>query len=150
MAGAVDPKVVSLGAAVQVAIAVPPALLVRTLRQDDVYAESNLWLLAALIALVVAPAVAGVLVGRRRPETPMLHAATASAVGWLVVAAFAAARAMAADGDVPPLVASFLTIAPIQVGIGALGAFFARPRSRPEGADPVSAASEHSDGGRST
>ena len=146
MADAVDPKVVALGAAAQVAIAVPPALLVRTLRQDDVYAESNLWLVAAFIALIVAPAVAGVLVGRRRPDTPMLHAATGSAVGWLVVAFFAIIRAMAADDDVPPLVASLLTIAPIQVGVGALGAFFARPRSRPEGADPVSAASQQGDG----
>jgi hypothetical protein len=132
-----DLKVVGRGAAVQIALVVPPAMLVSALRQDDMGAESNLWLVAAFLALVVGPAVVGVLVGRWRPEAPMLHAAVATGAAWAVVAVVSIVRATVAGHDLAPLVASLLSIAPIQVGIGVLGAFFSRPRTRPEGTDPV-------------
>lgn len=134
MADDVDPRVVGFGACVQVAIAVPSALVVSTLRQDDIGTESNLWVVAAFVALVVAPAVTGVLVGRRRPDSPVLHAAAASAVAWLLVAAARLVRAAVADDDdIAGLVGSLLTIAPIQIGIAVLGALFARPRTRADG-----------------
>ncbi len=142
MADAVDPKVVVYGAAVQIVIAVPPALVVSALRRDDMGAESNLWLVAALFALVVGPAVAGVLVGRRRPDSPLLHGALASGAAWALVAVVGLLRAVLADDDVAELVASLLTIAPIQIGIGVLGAFFARPTSRPEGDPALTTANE--------
>jgi hypothetical protein len=136
MAGDVDPRVVGFGACVEVAIAVPTALLVTTLRQDDIGTESNLWLVAALLALVVAPAVAGVLVGRRRPDSPALHAALACAAGWVLVAMARLLRATIAGDELASLIGSLLSIAPIQIGIGVLGALFARPRARPEGDRP--------------
>jgi hypothetical protein len=135
VAGLLDPKVVALGAAVQIAIAVPPALVVSALNRDDVGAESNLWLVAAFLVLVVAPAAAGVVVRRRCPDTPMLHAAAATGTAWALVAAVSVVRAAVGADDLASLVASLLTIAPIQVGIGVLGAFFCRPRTRPEGID---------------
>ena len=131
MAHDLDLRVVGFGACVQVAIAVPSALLVTTLRQDDIGTESNLWLVAALLALVVGPAVAGVLVGRRRPDSAVLHAALGSAAGWVLVAAARLIRAAVADDDLAALIGSLLSIAPIQIGIAMLGALFASARATP-------------------
>jgi len=128
-----DPKVVATGAALQIVIVVPPALLVSALRRDDLAAESNLWYVAAFLALFVGPAVAGVLVGRRRPDTPMLYAAAATGAAWAVAAVARVTRATASGTELVPLLASLLTIAPIQVGIGVLGAFFGRPHTKTEG-----------------
>ena len=142
MAGDVDPRVVGFGACVEVAIAVPSALLVTTLRQDDIGTESNLWLVAALLALVVAPAVAGLLVGRRRPDSPVLHAALACAAGWVLVAIARLLRAAIAGNELASLIGSLLSIAPIQIGVGVLGALFARPRTRSEADPPASPQAE--------
>ena len=132
MADDLDVRVVGLGAALQLAICVPPAVLVSWLRQDDIGAESNLWLIAAFLVLVLAPAAAGVLVGRRRPDTPLLHAAVAAASAWSVLAALSVARAAASGTEVAALLATLLTIAPIQIGFGVLGAFFFQPPDQPE------------------
>lgn len=131
MARGLDPKVVGLGVAVQLAVSVPPAVVVSALRQDDVAAESNLWLLAAFLALAVGPAVGGVVVGRRRPDAPLLHAAVATAAAWALLAGVSVARTAASSGQVAELLVTLLTVAPIQVGIGVLGAFFSRPPPRP-------------------
>ena len=137
MADDLDMRVVGLGAALQLAICVPPALFVSWLRQDDIGAESNLWLIAAFLVLVLAPAAAGVLVGRRRPDTPLLHAALAAAAAWSVLAALSVARAAASGTEVANLLATLVTIAPIQIGFGVLGAFFFNPpRRRTEEIDP--------------
>ncbi len=137
MADALDVRVVGLGAALQLAISVPPAVLVSRLRRDDIGAESNLWLVAAFLVLVLAPAATGVLVGRRRPDTPLLHAAVAAAAAWAVLAALSLARAAASGTEVAALLATLLTVAPIQVGFGVLGAFFFNPpQHRPEETDP--------------
>ncbi len=136
MAGGLDPRVVALGAALQVTVSVPPAILVSALRQDDVAAQSNLWLVAAFLALAVGPAAAGVLVGRRRPDAPLLHAAAATAGAWALLAAVSVTRTAMSSGQVAALLVTLLTIAPIQVGIGVLGAFFSRPRRTTEEIDP--------------
>jgi len=136
VAGELDPRVVGLGAALQLAVSVPPALLVSALRRDDLAAESNLWLVAALLALAVGPAAAGVLVGRWRPDAPLLHGAAATALAWALLAVVSVARTAAASGQVAALLVTLLTIAPIQVGIGVLGAFFSRPRRTPEEIEP--------------
>lgn len=137
MADDLDPRVVAFGACVQLAIAVPSSLLVTTLRQDDIGTESNLWLLAAFLALVVGPAVAGFLVGRRCPDTPVLHAAMASAAGWVLVVGARLLRAAIAGDELASLVGSLLTIAPIQIGIAVLGALFARLQDRPRADQPA-------------
>lgn len=147
MADDLDPRVISFGACVQVAIAVPSALLVTTLRQDDIGTESNLWLVAAFLALVVGPGVGGVLVGRRRPDSPALHAALASAAGWVLVASARLLRAAITGDELATLVGSLLTIAPIQIGIAVLGSLFARPRTRPEGSGDVDPVAEPARGG---
>ncbi len=135
MAAAVDPGVVGLGAALQIVIVVPPAVVISALRSDDLGAESNLWLVAAFLVLAAGPAASGVLVARKRPDSPLLHAAAATAVAWVLLVAVSVARAVAAGVEVAPLLVTLLTIAPIQVGIGVLGALFTRPRSRQEGID---------------
>ena len=136
MADGLDPKVVGLGAALQIAVTVPPALVVSALRRDDLAAESNLWLVAALLALAVGPAAAGVLVGRRRPDAPLLHAVAATATAWALLSGVSVTRAAAGSGEVAALLVTLLTIAPIQIGIGVLGAIFSRPRPNPEEIDP--------------
>lgn len=137
MADDLDLKVVGLGASLQLAVCVPSALLVSSLRRDDIGAESNLWLVAAFLVLVLAPAAAGVLVGRRRPDAPLLHAAAAAAAAWAVLAVVSLARAAVSGTEVAALLATLLTIAPIQIGFGVLGAFFfTPPRRRPEEIDP--------------
>jgi hypothetical protein len=130
VAVAVDPKVVGLAAALQIAIVVPPALLVAALRRDDLGAESNLWLVAFFLALVVGPAAAGVLAGRRRPDAPLLHGAAGAFLAWALLTGVSLLRAVAGAAEVAPLLATLLTIAPIQVGVGVLGALFARPPRR--------------------
>ena len=135
MASDLDPKVVGLGAALQIAISVPPAIVVSALRRDDVAAESNLWLVAAFLALAVGPAAAGVLVARRAPEAPLLNAAAATASAWLLLAVVSVIRSAAQSGQVAALIVTLLTVAPIHVGIGVLGAFFTRARPRPEEID---------------
>ena len=144
MATVLDPKAVGLGAAVQIAVTVPAALVVRALRQDDVAAESNLWLVASFLALVAGPAVAGWLVARRCPESPVLHAAAATGAAWALLTCVRLLRAAFASDDLAPLLATLITIAPIQVGIGVLGALFSRPRTRPEGTATVTAPQETS------
>ena len=136
MAG-LDPRVVGLGAALQIAIAVPGALVVSALRRDDLGAESNLWLLAFVLALVVGPAVAGWWVGRRRPDAPLLHAVAATGTAWALLTAVRLLRAASGSEDLAPLFATLLTIAPIQVGIGVLGAFFSRPQEPTREERPV-------------
>lgn len=141
MAEAVDARVAGLGAALQIAITVPPGALVSALRRDDLGAESNLWYLAAFGALVLGPAAAGVLVARKRPFSPLLHAGVATTLAWSVLALVSVVRAIAGGTDVGPLVATLLTIAPVQVGVGVLGAFLfsspyvSAPPSRPEEID---------------
>ena len=135
MAGSLDPKVVGIGAALEIAIAVPAALVVSALRQDDMAAESNLWLVAFFLALVVGPAAAGWLVGRKRPDTPVLHAAAATGAAWAILTTMRLVRASFGSEEVAPLLATLLTIAPIQVGVGVLGAIFSRPRPKPEATD---------------
>ncbi len=132
MASPLDARVVASGTALQLALTVPPALVVNALRGDDIGARSNLWLVAALLALAVAPAAAGVLVGRRRPDSPLLHAAAATAAAWAALALASVVRAAASSSRLAPLVATLLTIAPILIGIGVLGAFFSRPPTQPE------------------
>lgn len=135
MASPLDPKVVGIGAALEIAIVVPAALIVRALRQDDMAAESNLWLVASFLALVVGPAAAGWLVGRKRPDTPALHAAAATGAAWVVFTVMRLGRAALGSQEVAPLLATLLTIVPIQVGVGVLFAIFSRPRSKPEADD---------------
>lgn len=132
MASPLDARVVASGVALQLALTVLPALVVNALRGDDIGARSNLWLGAALLALAVAPAAAGVLVGRRRPDAPLLHAAAATAAAWAALALASVVRAAASSSRLAPLVATLLTIAPILIGIGVLGAFFSRPPAQPE------------------
>ena len=132
MAPLLDPKVVALGAAIQIGVAVPTAVLVSAARQDDLGADSNLWLVGAFLILVVGPAAAGAFVGRRRPDSPMLHAATATGTAWALLTAVSLVRAALAGDELVPLLLILLTIAPIQIGIGVLGTFFSRPRRQPE------------------
>ncbi len=141
MAAPVDAKVIGQGMALQLALTVPPALLVNALRGDDLGAQSNLWLVAAFLALAVAPAAAGVLVARRRPDAPLLHATAATTAAWAVLALVSVVRAAASSSQLAPLVATLLTIAPVLVGIGVLGAFFSSA-PHPTRGDTMSGADE--------
>lgn len=136
MATALDPRLAALGATVVVGVSVPAALVVSALRRDDLGAESNLWLVAAFLILVVGPAAAGGLVGRRCPDSPMLHAAAATGSAWAVLAAVSLTRGAVAGDDLAQLLAILVTVAPVQVGIGVLGAIFSRPRTKPEEIEP--------------
>lgn len=138
MAKLLDPAVVARGSLAQIAIVVPSVLVVRTLRQDDLGATSSLWLVAAFLALIVAPAAAGGIVGRRRPDSPLIHAVAATGAAWALLGAVSVVRSATQAEDLSPLLISLLTIAPIQISIGILAATFCGSPTEPEETEVMS------------
>jgi hypothetical protein len=74
----VDWHAIARGAAAYLAISVPCALLIVLVHgQDPVGQESNLWVVAAVVVILVAPVVGGAVAGAAQPRTPLSHGAAA-------------------------------------------------------------------------
>ena len=129
--GVVDIRTVAIAAGAQLAIAVPPVLLVRAMTSDDETAESWLPVAATVLALFVAPAVAGVVAGRRKPSAPLLHAAIASGCAWACLTIVTVVRHVSTDQAIVDALFTILTFAPIMIGIAVVAAFFATRRAVP-------------------
>jgi putative membrane protein (TIGR04086 family) len=87
-----DRRAVLIGGLWHLALAVPFGVLVSLLKnQDSPGQESNLWVIAAVLAVVVAPTVGGYQAGKRQPSRGLLHSAVAvgAASGAIVVVRFA-------------------------------------------------------------
>ena len=136
----VDWRVAAQGALVTLAIALPPAVLVRILKGDDLEgSESYLWVVT-MVAIFVGFGVGGHLAARRRPQMALAHAAAASALAFAGLAAYAVLRrVVTGDGLAFDLVVQLLLIGTITVSIGILGGYVAT-RRRPRSDEGASAA----------
>ncbi|HEV7886612.1 MAG TPA: hypothetical protein VGO92_03570 [Acidimicrobiales bacterium] len=127
---ALDWRAAASGAVLTLAVALPPALLVRILKSDDLEGrESNLWIVTVL-AIFAGFALGGHLAARRRPRAALQHAAAASGLAFLGLAVYSVVRhAVAGDGVTPELVVQLLLVGTITVSIGILGGYVATRRS---------------------
>lgn len=74
----VDWSAIARGAAAYLAITVPCGLLIVLVHgQDPVGQESNLWVVAAVAVIIVAPLIGGAVAGAAQPRTPLSHGAAA-------------------------------------------------------------------------
>jgi len=121
-----DWRAVARGAAAYLAIALPCALLIAlTHGNDNTGQESNLWVLAAVLVILVAPLVGGAVAATAQPRAPLSHGA--AAVG-LPAGAYLLVRivAGAVEGSLTGAqVASFVLFLMVFTGIAVIGAYFA-------------------------
>lgn len=124
-----DPRAVARGATGYLVVAVPSGIAIAALKgNDSVGRESNLWVLAAVLVLLVAPFVGGALAGQAQPDTPLAHGA--AAVG-LPAAALLFVRALVGlvRGDLTLAQAvSFVLFVQVFTGLAMLGAYLASRR----------------------
>ena len=87
--GRADWAAIGKGAAAYLAITVPCGLIIAVVHgQDPVGQESNLWVVAAVVIILIAPLVGGGVAGAAQPRTPLSHGAAAvylPAGGFLLV-----------------------------------------------------------------
>jgi predicted permease len=127
------------GALLTLAVALPPTLLVRVLKGDDLEgSESNLWVVAVL-AIFAGFALGGHLAGRRNPRLGLAHAAAAGAVAFAGAAVYSIVRHLVTgDGVSAKLLVSLALLGTITVSIALLGGYVAVRRSSPSesGSEP--------------
>lgn len=130
MALAIDRRVAVDGALWTLGIALPPVWLVSVLKSDDLAGEeSNLWLLTP-VALLAGFAVGGYLAGRRRPDTPLVHAAAAGAVAFGAIAVLSLLRRVVGDdGVTAAYLVRLLLVAQICISNALLGGWVAARRA---------------------
>jgi len=124
-----DPRAVVRGATGYLAVAVPSGIAIAALKgNDSVGRESNLWVLAAVLVLLVAPLAGGGLAGRAQPDAPLVHGA--AAVG-LPAAALLLIRAVVGlvQGNLTlAQTVSFVLFVQVFTGLAMLGAYLASRR----------------------
>jgi predicted permease len=130
----VDWRTAGAGALLALAVALPPALVVRILKGNDASGrESNLWVVTVL-AIFAGFALGGNLAARRRPRMALEHAAAASALAFAGLAAYSVVRHLATgDGVGVKLLVQLVLLGTITVSIGVLGGYAATRRVK-EGA----------------
>jgi hypothetical protein len=123
MAVALDRRAIGRGMSAYLAIGVPCGLLIALLHGSDTKGhESNLWIAAAVMVIIVAPFVGGAVAGAAQPS-PLMHGAVAVAVpagAFLVISSVVRAtegRMGAAD------VVTFLLYLVVFTGLGMLGGY---------------------------
>jgi hypothetical protein len=116
--------------ALQVAITLPPVLVTRALTQDDAADESYLPLVAVVIALLVAPAIAGAYAAWQQPRVPLLHAGVTTALAWFVLALVTVIRLAAIGHGALDAAIVLPLFALIEVGVGICSAYLTHLRRR--------------------
>jgi hypothetical protein len=123
VAVALDRRSVGRGMATYLAIGVPCGLLIALLHGSDTKGhESNLWIAAAVMVIIVAPFVGGAVAGAAQPS-PLVHGALAVAVpagAFLAISSVVRAtqgRMGAADG------VTFVLYLVVFTGLGMLGGY---------------------------
>ena len=121
-----DWRAVGRGAVAYLAVAVPCSLLIAlTHGNDNTGQESNLWVLAAVLVIFVAPLVGGAVAATAQPRAPLSHGA--AAVG-LPAAAYLLVRMAigAVEGSLTGAQAgSFVLFLMVFTGIAVFGAYLA-------------------------
>jgi hypothetical protein len=90
-------RAVARGAVVQLAVALPPVLVVRALLPECTDSTSYLPVAALLIALAVAPAVGAGAVVAARTASPVRNALMAAGLAWLAHSVITIVRSVATD-----------------------------------------------------
>jgi hypothetical protein len=120
----VDWRAIGRGMAAYLAIAVPCVLVIALLHGNDpVGQESNLWVVAAVVIILVAPVVGGAVAGANQPRTPLSHGAAAI---YLPAGAFLLVRTAIGlvDGSLTAAqVLSFLLFLMVFTGLGLAGGY---------------------------
>jgi hypothetical protein len=119
-------RAVGRGAAAYLAIALPCALLIAlTHGNDNTGQESNLWVVAAVLVIFVAPLVGGAVAAAAQPRAPLSHGAAAiglPAGAYLLVRVVAGAVEGSLTGA---QVASFVLFLMVFTGLAVIGAYLA-------------------------
>ncbi|HEX2064921.1 MAG TPA: hypothetical protein VHE80_10930 [Acidimicrobiales bacterium] len=125
----IDWRAVGVGASLAVLVTVPPAVLARALRGDDLEGqESNLWVVPVL-ALFIGFGLGGHLAARRRPDAPLLHSAAAALAAFVALCGFVVLRRLATgEGLSAPLVVTLALLLQITVSLAVLGGYVAMRR----------------------
>lgn len=133
--GALSKPAVGRGAVTYLAITVPCGLLISLAHgQDPVGQESNLWVVAAVIVIAVAPLAAGAVAGAAEPRAPLSNGAAGVS---LPAGAFLVIRTLLGivEGSLTAAqVVSFVLFLMVFTGLGVVGGYLAfryRHRSRP-------------------
>jgi hypothetical protein len=126
----VDWRVAAEGAAITLAVAVPPVWVVMALKSRDTPGqESNLWLIAP-VALLAGFALGGYAMGKRVASTPLLHAAVAGGVAFAVLLVVSLARRLLSGEGISVVhVVRLLLLAQICVSAALLGGYVAVRRA---------------------
>lgn len=124
-----DRRSVLIGAALALAVTLPPVILVRILFGDDLRGEeSNAWVLTP-VALIAGFALGGYRAARDRPRTAFAHAAAAGGLAFAAIAVYSLIR-HAVDGE---LGLTFLVrtalLGSISVSLAVLGGYAAVRRA---------------------
>lgn len=128
----VDWRVALDGALLTLAVTLPPVILVRILKGNDLEGqESNLWVIS-VVAIFLGFALGGHRAARRRPSLGLSHAAASAALAFSVIAVYSLVRhAVSGDGVSFPLVVQLAVVGTITVSISILGGYVAVRRARP-------------------
>jgi peptidoglycan/LPS O-acetylase OafA/YrhL len=124
-AARLDRDAVGAGALVTLAIAVPVIVVVAVLSHNS-GRDSNVWF-ADPIALFVAFVTGGHRAARKRPETPLMHAAAAGGLAMIALAIVSVVGHLVEGKPVP--IVSLVLYAQIAIGLAVFGGYVAMRRA---------------------
>ena len=130
---AVSWRAAAAGALLTLAISLPPALVVRILKGNDLEGrESNLWIITVL-AIFAGFALGGHLAARREPRAALATAAAAGALAFAGLSVYSLVRhAVTGDGITLAFLVQLVLVGTITVSIAVLGGFAATRRTARE------------------
>ena len=122
-----DPRAVLVGAAVSLAIAVPPAVLAQIQSDRDALEGSN-WVLILFAVVLAAFVVGGYVAAKRAAAEPLTNGAVAALLAYVLVQGYGIVRRLA-DGDEIRWL-GILFAALLAASCGTVGAILATARRR--------------------
>ena len=123
-----EPRSILTGAAVTIALAVPPAVIGLLLAEDDTM-EGSSWVPLLFTWIVVAFFVGGLVAARAQPHAPLAHGAVAALAAYLLVQGVGVVRHLGAGEDVSWLSIPFSALLASSTGtIGGIVANWLRAR----------------------
>jgi len=127
----VDLGAVAAGALTTLAFGVPPVLLVQAVQGGASRSDPGLRAIAAVLAIVVAPVIGGVVAARHQPRAALTHGAWAAAAGYAGDVVLAVVRRAVTGGGAPPvrLVPAFVLFLVVFSSLGMLGGYAVFRRS---------------------
>ena len=117
-----DRRSVLTGAAVTLAITVPPAVAVQLMDDGDDMAASN-WTRLAFLLVLIGFGAGGWVAARRQPTAPLAHGAAAAFTAWAIVQGIGIVRRLFAGEPLGWL--SFVFAALLAASTGAVGGLLA-------------------------